>query len=81
MTSCAVLPIPGSVLGIKVRRWVPLGVIVVIVLADLLAASPSVRCRVTLGTWVPERPIERVFVGVSDTYWPVYYAEPADCVY
>ena len=55
--------------------------IVVIVLAGLLAASPSVRCRVTLGTWVPERPIERVFVGVSDTYWPVYYAEPADCVY
>ena len=64
----------------KPSKWVAFGVIIVIVLAgSLIAARPSIGCRITLGTWVPEHPVERV--GVGDTYWPVYYFEPAHCVY
>jgi hypothetical protein len=62
----------------KRRTWAALGVVVVVVLAGcLIALNPSIRCRATFGTWVPEHPINRV---TSDsTYWLVYYAEQAHC--
>jgi len=62
-----------------VTRWTALSVAVVIVIAGLLiAGNPRIRCKVTLGMWVPEHQVARV--TKDDTSWLLYYAEPARCV-
>jgi hypothetical protein len=58
-----------------------IGVVVVVLAALLLAASPRLFCQATLGTWVPAHQLHVPNTLGEDTYNPIAIFQAAKCQY
>jgi hypothetical protein len=58
-----------------------ISVVVVVLVALLLAASPRLFCQTTLGMWVPAHQLQMPITPGEDTYNPIYRFRAARCLY